>query len=269
MAALFALYSDPLFWLFPIGSIVIGMVAFAAFAFPLTWLAARDPAWARPYRIQHRRPRAQDLVQPSVRAWLINNACMVLSVTLAWPLLRHAGIKTGPLPPGWLIAAQVLLFIYLDDFLFYWMHRAFHSPRLYKRIHSWHHRILTPWAITGHYMHPLEYVAIGSLAMVGPVLLQAHVVTLWVWVIFRQWEAAEGHCGYEFPWTPTHLVPGNDGAVHHDFHHLRVRGNYAGFLALVDGACGTYARGYDEGLLQRHRWRRWFGSAPASDTGTR
>ena len=49
-------------------------------------------------------------------------------------------------------------------------------------------------------------------------------MTLWLWFAFRQWEAAEGHCGYEFPWTPTHLFPGNDGARHHDFHHARVRG---------------------------------------------
>ena len=138
-----------------------------------------------------------------------------------------------------------------QDFLYYWFHRAMHGRWLYKRIHGWHHRIVTPWAITGHYMHPLEYNLTGAVALIGPLLLGSHLVVVWLWFCFRQWEAAEGHCGYDFPWTPTHFLPGNDGAVHHDVHHARVRGNYAGFLTIWDGVFGTYARGYAEELAAR------------------
>jgi 4-alpha-methyl-delta7-sterol-4alpha-methyl oxidase len=150
----------------------------------------------------------------------------------------------APLPPWWVIAGQVVFFVYLDDFLYYWFHRTMHGRWLYKHVHGWHHRIVTPWAITGHYMHPLEYVLTGTVALIGPLLVGAHVVTLWVWFAFRQWEAAEGHCGYDFRWTPTHLFLGNDGARHHDFHHARVRGNYAGFFPIWDRVFGTYAKGY-------------------------
>ena len=72
-------------------------------------------------------------------------------------------------------------------------------------------------------MHPLELALTGSVALVGPLLLGSHVVVLWSWFVWRQWEAAEGHCGYDFPWSPSHLIPGNDGARHHDAHHARVR----------------------------------------------
>jgi sterol desaturase/sphingolipid hydroxylase (fatty acid hydroxylase superfamily) len=91
-------------------------------------------------------------------------------------------------------AAQVVFFVYLDDFLYYWFHRGMHGRWLYKHVHGWHHRIVTPWAITGHYMHPVEYSLTGTVALIGPLLLGSHVVTLWVWFAFRQWEAAEGHC---------------------------------------------------------------------------
>lgn len=244
-------FRDPLFVLFPMATMAVSMGSFALFAGVLTWIAARDPERLRRYRIQHRRPRAQDLVGPSIRSWLVNNAWMLVASVAAWPLLRSSGVHAGPLPAPWAIAAQVVLFIYLDDFLYYWMHRAMHRPALFKRIHGRHHRILTPWAITGHYMHPLEYVLTGWLALVGPLLLGAHVVTIWAWITFRQWEAAEGHCGYDFPWTPTHFLPGNDGARHHDVHHARVRGNYAGFLTWVDRAFGTLSRGYAEDLAAR------------------
>ena len=246
MTALLASYQEPLFWSFAIGSIVVSLVAFVVFAAPLTWIAWRDPAWARPYRLQSRPPREQQLVADSVRSWLVNNACLAAATIASWPLLRLTGVHAGPLPPWWVVGTQLVFFVSLDDFLYYWFHRAMHGRWLYKHVHGWHHRIVTPWAITGHYMHPVEYTLTGTVALIGPLLLGSHVVTLWLWFAFRQWEAAEGHCGYEFPWTPTHLFLGNDGARHHDFHHARVRGNYAGFFPIWDRVFGTCAKGYAE-----------------------
>lgn len=253
-ADLLAAYRDPLFLLFPIATSCVAIGAFALFAGPLTLLAAVDPEALRPRRIQRQRPRAQELVGRSVRSWLWNNVVMLASLVAIWPLLRAVSrIHAGALPPWWLMAGQIVGFIYLDDFLYYWFHRAMHTRWLYKRVHGWHHRIVTPWAVTGNYMHPIEYGLTGFVALIGPLLVGAHVVTVWLWFAFRQWEAAEGHCGYELPWTPTHLLPGNDGAIHHDVHHERVKGNYAGFLPIWDRVFGTLARGYGDELAARQR----------------
>ena len=181
----------------------------------------------------------------------------MLAVTVAaWPLMSLSAVHLGPLPTGcwWLFPLQLLFCIYLDDFLYYWMHRAMHTRWLLRHVHGRHHRVLAPWAVTGHYMHPLEYVLTGSLAFLGPSLLGAHVVLLWAWIVFRQWEAAEGHCGYAFPWSPTHWLPFSHGPLHHDAHHARVRGNYAGFLALWDRRFGTEVRDYQR-LLQDWKTR--------------
>jgi sterol desaturase/sphingolipid hydroxylase (fatty acid hydroxylase superfamily) len=51
--------------------------------------------------------------------------------------------------------------------------------------------------------------------------------------------------------TPTRWFPGNDGARHHDLHHARVRGNYAGFFPIWDRAFGTLARGCSDDLSRR------------------
>lgn len=252
------IYRSELFILFPVVTTVVSAVGFLAFAVPLTAIAVADPPALRKYRIQRKKPRAQDLIKPSLVCFVVNNAVMFAVIVAGWPLLAKTSIHAGPMPAWYVVAAQLVFFIYLDDFLFYWMHRTLHTPWLFKRIHGWHHRILTPWAVTGHYMHPLEYVLTATCALVGPLLVGAHVVTVWLWFAFRQWEAAEGHCGYEFPWTPTHLLPLNDGAIHHDAHHERVRGNYAGFLGYLDGVFGTYVRGYREELASRHAWAaRW------------
>lgn len=239
-------YRDPFFRTFFVGTNLVSIGAFLAFAIPMTLVAARDPDALRPYRIQNRRMKAQDLLGPSIRSFLLNNALLAFLVALAWPVIRRTGIHDGAPPSPFVVAAQVVFFIYLDDILYYAVHRAMHHGWLWKHVHSVHHRIYTPWAITGHYMHPIEFVVTASLMLVGPAIVGAHVLPLWIWVAIRQWEAAEGHCGYDVPFSPTHLLPGSDGALHHDYHHAKVKGNYAGFLGWFDGMMGTYAKGYEE-----------------------
>lgn len=239
-----SVYAEPLFLLIPVLSSLISIAAFALFAIPLTWLAVREPEWLRPRRLQKRRPDPRKIIGPSVRRWLANNALLTLLLVVTWPLLRLSGLHTGPLPHPLVIVGQLLLFIVLDDFLYYWMHRLMHTGWMYRRIHIVHHRHRTPLAISGHYMHPVEFLSTASLMMLGPALLGSHVVVLYLWVILRQWEAAEGHCGYRLPLTAA--LPFSDGAAHHDAHHAFFRGNYAGFLPHTDRLLGTLVPGYGE-----------------------
>jgi hypothetical protein len=99
-----------MFFRFAVLTNVISMVAFLVFAVPMSVLAARDPSWAQRYRLQSRRPRAQDLVGPSVRSFLVNNAWLVAAdrrVVAVDPPVRHprgapaAGV--GRRPPGALL----------------------------------------------------------------------------------------------------------------------------------------------------------------------
>ena len=256
MDSIIELYRDPMFLWFPLGATLVSVVSFALFAIPLTYLARVDHPALRRYRLQPRR-RAESgaggrpIIGPSVRMWLVNTLAQLIVVVLAWPLLRLSAIHLGPPPPAWVVLTQVVLFIYLDDFLYYWMHRAMHRPWLYRRVHGLHHRVPAPWAIAGHYMHPVEYVLTAALMLVGPLLLGAHIVTLYVWIAVRQWEASEGHCGYDLPFSPLALLPFCHGAAHHDFHHSRRRGNFGGFLPLWDRVFGTQARGYAEYVAER------------------
>ena len=240
-----ASYQDPLFWRFPVAASAVSMGAFLLFAVPLTAIAVRRPRWSEPYRIQRRVMQADRVIGPSVRRWLVNNLILFAIVVVAWPLYRESGVHVGPLPVWWVVPLQLALFIVVDDFLYYWMHRAMHSKYLYKYIHSIHHEVSTPWAISAHYMHPVEFVLTGLLMLLMPVLLGVHVLTLYLWIVFRQWEAAEGHCGYSFPWSPSKLLPGYDGVEYHDFHHAKFTGNYAGFLTYLDRWFGAYSPGYE------------------------
>ena len=251
MDALLAIYQDPDFLPLALGTNLVSMGAFLAFSLPLTWVAARDPAALRRFRIQRRPPKTEGLLRRSLVAFIGNDLALLAVTVLAFPVLRHSGIHGGPLPSVLEVLLQLVFFIYLDDFLYYWVHRAMHHGFLWKRVHVVHHRIHTPWAITGHLMHPVEFVVTAGLMLIGPLALGSHYLTLYLWVVIRQWEAAEGHCGYDFPFSPTHLLPGCVGALHHDYHHAKVKGNYAGFLAYLDRLFGTTVRGYEEARAPR------------------
>lgn len=244
--------SDPLFWWFPLFTSILSMVAFLAFAVPMTLIAYFDLPAFRRFRIQPRRSNQERMLGPAIRWWLVNNLTTMAAVIALWPLLRGTGIHMGPLPEAHVIAGQVLLFIIVDDALFYVMHRLLHTRYLFRTIHAIHHRTHAPWALAAHYMHPLEFLLISALVLAGPIALGAHVVTLWIWVVIRQFEAADGHSGYCFPFNPATLFPSYDGALYHDYHHARVHGNYAGFLSYLDAIFGTYCRGY---LQHRARTR--------------
>lgn len=241
-------YREPMFLYFPVFANLIALSAFCIMAAPLTYLAIRNPEWARKYRIQERRLKSYDgIVNDSVKQLLLNFLLMLILSVLSWPVLRLTGIHTGPLPPWYVIAGQVLLFTILDDFLYYWAHRFMHvNPWLYRNVHKVHHRVTTPIAITGNYLHPVEFVMISSMVLIGPVLLSAHIVTVWIWVVVRQWEAAEQHSGYSFPWNPLHWLPFYDGPAFHDFHHTKFIGNYAGLYNWTDTVFGTRSAKYDE-----------------------
>lgn len=234
------------------------MGAFLLYAIPFTWLAAVDPDWARPYRVQDKPIDVNKWLWPSVWMWLRNNAILTTLVVLAWPLLRHTAVHVGELPPLWSMLAQVVLFTFVDDFLYYWMHRTLHHKQLFQRIHIVHHKVRRPAAIAAHYMHPVEFVLTGALMLSLPVLMGAHLATIYLWICWRQWEAAEGHCGYSFPWSPSKLIYGlvYDGVEYHDFHHSRVKGNYAGFMSYLDGPLGTYCKGYPERIAARDAARK-------------
>jgi len=151
-----------------VGGSVVSMAAFVLFALPFTWVAWRQPAWALPHRIQDRPAPVQRDVARGFGQWGLNNVVMSVVVVGSWPLIQQSGVHLGPWPAWWVVLAQLVFFVFLDDFLYYWMHRAMHQGWLYQHIHRVHHHIVTPCAATGHYMHPVEFVLTGSLMWVGP-----------------------------------------------------------------------------------------------------
>ena len=239
-------YQDPWFWQFPMTTLGISASIFLLFALPWTLIAWKDPKSLRKYKIQDKAFELDKFFWPSMGRMLINNLILVALLVVSWPIIKLSGVHNGELPAWYIIVAQLIFFIFMDDFLYYWMHRWFHENKfLLKHVHSVHHRIRNTCGINGNYMHWIEFSATATLMLLGPMLIGAHLYVVWIWVVIRQFEAVDGHAGYDIPWNPAHWLPLYEGPVYHDFHHAKFKGNYAGFLPYLDRFMGnTYVKDY-------------------------
>ncbi|KAA0915316.1 sterol desaturase family protein [Psychrobacter sp. ANT_WB68] len=161
-------YNDPWFWQFPMATLAISTAAFLAVAIPWTIVAWRDPVSLRKYKIQQKPFELKQFLLPSIGRIIINNIILAALLVLAWPLLKLTGVHNGEMPVWYIIIAQLIFFVLLDDFLYYCMHRYMHENKwLLRNIHSVHHRIRNTCGINGNYMHWVEYSLTASLTVSG------------------------------------------------------------------------------------------------------
>ena len=129
----------------------------------------------------------------------------------------------------------------INDFAFYWAHRALHHPLLYARIHKQHHQFVASIGFAAEYATPLEGLLANTIpTLLGCFIFGSHFFTILVYFILRIWETVESHSGYDFPWSVWSLFDWQGGAAAHDFHHSHNIGNFGGVcFSFWDSLMGT------------------------------
>lgn len=153
------------------------------------------------------------------------------------------------LPDSFTMLVHFIFFMLIEDCLFYWGHRLLHSKYLYAKIHKIHHTYKKVVSISFEYAHPIEYFFVNVIpSALGPLILgkKTHFITYLAWLIVRIGESADGHCGYEFSWSPYRLLFLSAGQDYHNFHHLFFKDNYGSFFTIWDRLCGTVSLKYKD-----------------------
>lgn len=162
---------------------------------------------------------------------------------VSYPTVKLVGIRTGlPLPSGWEIFFQLLVYFLIEDFGNYWIHRLLHCKWGYEKIHRVHHEFTAPIGFAAPYAHWAEILILGIPSFVGPALVPGHMITFWLWIALRQVEAIETHSGYDFPCSPLKYIPFYGGAEYHDYHHYvggQSQSNFASVFTYCDYIYGT------------------------------
>ncbi|KAK9694876.1 hypothetical protein K7432_013253 [Basidiobolus ranarum] len=66
--------------------------------------------------------------------------------------------------------------------------------------------------------------------LAGPLIMNSHMITVWIWLVLGIMNAVNSHCGFALPGMPSPLA--------HDFHHQQFNNNF-GVLGFLDFWHGT------------------------------
>jgi 4-alpha-methyl-delta7-sterol-4alpha-methyl oxidase len=227
------------FQLHTLGTFIIHEVCYWGSYVPFLLLDAIP--YFRRWKIQRDKVNDASTQWNCILGVLRNHFLLVLPlIIVTHPFFAWMGTRDElPLPSIGEIASQVFLFFVIEDFIFYWGHRALHTPYLYRKVHVVHHLHSSPFGITAEYAHPVEVVFLGTASIAGPMLVGPHLLTLWIYLGLRLVQTVEAHSGYDFPWSPRYWIPFYGGAEFHDYHHKIYSGNYASSFIWNDYMFGT------------------------------
>nr|XP_020491207.1 fatty acid hydroxylase domain-containing protein 2 [Labrus bergylta] len=206
------------------------------------------PSFIARYRIQVDKNSPVDPAKLShaVRNVIFNQVFISMPMVVAvYYLMSLRGNPCGPeLPTFHWALMELAMFSILEEIMFYYSHRLFHSPSLYKHFHKQHHEWTAPIGIVSIYAHPLEHVISNMLPVVlGPVILGSHLSTTSMWYCLAFISTTISHCGYHLPFLPS--------PEFHDFHHLKFNQCF-GVFGVLDRLHGTDTKFRQTKQYERH-----------------
>ncbi|KAH8889845.1 C-4 sterol methyl oxidase [Thozetella sp. PMI_491] len=214
----------------------------------LPWIIIDAIPFFNQYKIQNQKvPTWKEQWECAALVLLSHFTVELPQIWLFHPVATYLGMEFGvPFPPIWKMAMQIAIFFILEDAWHYWFHRGLHYGPLYKAIHKLHHTYSAPFGLAAEYASPIEVMLLG-IGIVGcPVLWVSftgdlHLLTMYMWIVLRLFQAIDAHSGYDFPWSLRRFLPFWAGADHHDMHHERFIGNYASSFRWWDYCLDTEA----------------------------
>lgn len=225
-------------------NLVFLFVIFTLVPLPLAFLELRGARFLDRYKLQPkvRVPRAA-FVQCYKDVLGVFFTVIGPLQLLSFPTIKMVGIRTGlPLPSRWEVLSQLAVYFLVEDYGNYWIHRWLHCKWGYEKIHRVHHEFTAPIGFAAPYAHWAEVLILGIPSFLGPALAPGHIITFWLWIALRQIEAIDTHSGYDFPLSPTKLIPFYGGAEYHDYHHFvggQSQSNFASVFTYCDYLYGT------------------------------
>ncbi|TKW57367.1 Fatty acid hydroxylase domain-containing protein 2 [Colletotrichum tanaceti] len=154
-------------------------------------------------------------------------------------MLTRTFVRPYSLPSWAELARDLAVGLLLRDVVFYVVHRLWHAPGVYERVHAKHHEIRHPgnhhvWTIS--YMSTADFMFLYGVPVVGIAkLLEMNIVTTLAFSLV----SAVGE--------QIKLMWGDEA---HDEHHLNLAPNY-GVYGLMDTICGAASPGIEKGLARK------------------
>lgn len=200
--------------------------------------------WVQQFKIQPtRHPTASTLLH-CVGVTLKNHVLLVLPASIAQWVWRPPVDLPERAPSLLELIAGVIGNLLLFDFQYFIWHLLHHKIRwLYVTFHAIHHNYSSPFALATQCLGAWELLTVGFWTTLNPVILRCHLLTTWTFMVLHVYVSIEDHCGYDFPWSTSRLIPFGiyGGPSKHDVHHQKPNTNFAPHFSHWDKIFGTHA----------------------------
>lgn len=228
-------------------------VLVAAPAFGLFWLL-----WGERLRARWLRPSPPE--RPQVRREVLSSLRTVVLFALMG-LLEYLGSRAGILRMytdagrygyAWLVATPFVLLL-LQDTFFYFAHRAMHHRLLFSRVHREHHLSRHTSPFTAYAFSPAEALVHASFVPLVTLVLPAHELALFAFLLVMMVRNVVGHLGIELAprwWLRSRWGALSTTVTHHALHHTRPHSNFGLYFTFWDRALGTTDPRYEERFAQ-------------------
>lgn len=140
------------------------------------------------------------------------------------------------------LCLEVCLALIFYDLFFFCGHFCLHNVQfLYKSIHARHHESIPIRAIDAIRHTPIDGTWDVACSVISLNLLRLHPLSRACFNLLAIWFIVEAHCGLDFPWMASNLIPGGifAGPRIHDLHHRLYSKNFQKFFTHLDFFFGT------------------------------
>ncbi|WP_291726109.1 sterol desaturase family protein [Bernardetia sp.] len=158
----------------------------------------------------------------------------------------------------WWLPLSGILMLIIQDTYFYWVHRAIHSPKVFKYIHRVHHQSINPSPWASYSFHFSEAIIEALIFPIMLFIIPLHPLVIFSFTFVAFLFNVYGHLGFEivpkwfrYSW----LFEIFNTSVHHNLHHEKFKGNYGLYFRFWDRVMNTenpnYVKVFDKVQEQR------------------
>jgi len=241
-------------------------VVFALAVWAVLWVLLKSLLAGRKIRDTSPPPRQM------VTEFLISIRSVVIFATVGVgiTLMSRAGLYpladlAGHWGAAWFWASLVLMILGHDAY-YYWVHRAMHHPRFFRKFHRRHHRSNNPSPFTAYSFDLREAFMMVSFVALWPLVTPTPWAVIPFFMLHQIGRNTLLHSGYELmPATADGrpLLDWLTTTTHHDLHHARAGSNFGLYFTWWDRLMGTENPDYHAAFAQAVRRSPIQDSAPA------
>jgi sterol desaturase/sphingolipid hydroxylase (fatty acid hydroxylase superfamily) len=153
----------------------------------------------------------------------------------------------------WIAATFVGLLLFNDAWFYFW-HRLFHHPKLFRYVHAVHHKSIDVNPFSSYSFHWFEGLILGAWALPVVLIFPIYLPMLGALHAVGLANNVMSHLGYEFfpRWLlRVPLLRWMNTSTFHNQHHSSFKGNYALMFRFWDRMLGTELPNYEKAFSER------------------